>query len=147
MKPETPIIKLSDQSVFKINSPAFVAGQLAELILKPVSGLYCLLTPLMASAFPALEQFSGRAQFLLLVVILPLALSAMWTGYQKHRKLSPGIMLGIGTICLSLAFFLSPVGLHFTQETSLHIIGSGLIFWGICFNQLAADRSGDDQWL
>ena len=95
--------------------------------------LHCMSAPLLALASPVIVSFFENEwiHLLLLVLIVPMAIIAFYSGYHSHEKIKPSLLGGLGVLIL-----LSPFigGLLSEYERLLTFIGCAFLITGHYFN-------------
>lgn len=87
--------------------------------------IHCLLTPALVAISPVLANYFSDQMFhaIVVIIVVPVAVLALWRGYLLHRKKS---VLYNGSIGIALIFAALYMGHGHHMETSLMII-AGII--------------------
>jgi hypothetical protein len=99
--------------------------------------LHCLLTPLALVALPFLETLHHWVHPVLALMIVPVTLLAMWTGFRQHRRPSVLLPLGVGLLIVLTSSWFAHEDLYLSVEAEFGFLGSGLLMIGHWWNRQA----------
>lgn len=124
------------------------------IALSSLCAIHCIALPIAASFIPLLmptiDHGNSTHEFwfhqFILIIILPVSLFALFTGYRCHKKTVPLIFGGIGliillTVALFAELLISHQIINHTGETVLTVIGGIVHATGHFLNVLATKSS------
>lgn len=105
------------------------------LVLSGVCLVHCLLTPLALVVLPAFVphwlQAEGHGHGLFFLLLLPVAVFAMVSGFRRHHLWPPVIWLAFGVLVVGIATFI----FDGTPEYLVTIVGSLVLLRGHYLNR------------
>ena len=123
------------------------------ILLSGICALHCIVTPIIVSVIPILSATIHHGEHIhefwfhqfIILVILPISLFALITGYRSHKKLLPVLVAGCGLAVLTFTALyaeqlISQNIIEHEGETLLTIIGGIIHATGHILNVLATRK-------
>lgn len=99
--------------------------------------VHCLLTPLLVFVMPVVGEFLSETWFhaTIIAIVFPVAVWALWSGYQKHHLKRVLWLGGIGLLFISIAIY---VGHENTIGEFFFMVVAGIVLSAAHYSNLRA---------